>query len=245
VSRVSFIGTSDAFGAGGRRQAAIFVETASGGLLLDCAPTTGSGLVALGIERLAVDAVALSHFHGDHFAGLPQLLLASIYEDERRKPLWIGGPAGVEERVWAAATALGHDFRGQKLPFPLHFVELAPERAVELGPVRVEAFAAHHQPESQPQGLRLAVGRRRLVYTGDTGWFDGLPAALRGADLCICECNFYEPEFEYHLDYRTLLSRAPELACERLVLTHLGTEMSARRGQLELETADDGLVLSL
>jgi ribonuclease BN (tRNA processing enzyme) len=240
------VGTSDAFGAGGRRQAAVFVETAAGdGLLLDCAPTTASGLAVLGIERLAIDAIVLTHFHADHFAGVPQLVLASVYEDRRRKPLLVAGPPGVEARVRAAGVAIGHPLEGREFPFALRFVEFAPDRAVELGPARVEAFGVHHQPESSPHGVVVTAGARRIAYTGDTGWFDALPARLRGADLCICDCTFHEPLYEYHLDYQTLAARAPEFACGRLVLTHLGASMAARRGALALETADDGLELRL
>lgn len=243
---VVFVGTSDAFGAGGRRQAAIFVETPAGdGLLLDCAPTTGSGLAALGIERQAIDVVAVSHFHADHFAGIPQLLLASAYEDRRRKPLAIAGPPGVESRVRVASAALGHALDERLLPFALRFVELPAGRCVDVGAARLESFAALHQPDSCPHGLRVAAGGREITYSGDTGWFDELPARLRGADLCICECTFHEPSFEYHLDYLTLAERASSLDCGRLVLTHLGAAMSERRGRLELETADDGLALRL
>jgi ribonuclease BN (tRNA processing enzyme) len=238
-----FVGTSDAFGAGGRRQSAIFVETAGGGVLLDCAPTTTSGLVALGIERQAIDVIALSHFHADHFAGVPQLVLASMYEDRRRRPLVVAGPPGVAARVHAAGQAIGHDITGRELPFELRFVELPADRTVDVGPARLTTFPVHHQSDTCPHGLRLESGGRTIAYTGDTGWFDGLAARLQGADLAICECTFHAPTFEYHLDYATLAERAASLACGRLVLTHLGTAMSERRGRLALATADDGLVL--
>lgn len=242
---VVFVGTSDAFGAGGRRQAAIFVGCPGGGLLLDCAPTTASGLAALGIERGAIDAIALSHFHADHFAGVPQLLLAAVHEDRRRAPLVIAGPPGVEARVAAAAEAMGHGFAGRALPFPIRFVELPAGASADLGPARVTSFATRHQPESCPHGLRVAAGGRTLAYTGDTGWFDALPERLRGADLAVCECTFLEPTFEYHLDYATLAERADAFDCGRLVLTHLGPAMAERRGRLALETADDGLALGV
>jgi len=245
VSRVTFIGTSDAFGAGGRRQAAIFVKTGSGGLLLDCAPTTNTGLSALGIPRSAVDGIAVSHFHADHFAGIPSFILASIYEDRRRHPLVVAGPPGIEARVVAAADAIGHGLTGREMPFALRFVELPAGRLVDLGPASVCSFAVNHQPESCPHGLDLEVGGRRLVYSGDTGWFDDLPRHTRGADLLVCDCTFYEPTFSEHIAYRELIERAPSLGCERLILTHLGPSMSDRRGRLELETADDGLSLEL
>jgi len=245
VNRVIFIGTSDAFGAGGRRQAAIFVETTSGGLLLDCAPTTNTGLTALGIPRSAVDGIAVSHFHADHFAGIPSFVLASIYEDRRRHPLVVAGPPGVEARVVAAADAIGHSITGREMPFVLRFVELPAGQLVDLGPARARSFAVHHQPESCPHGLDLEVGGRHLVYSGDTGWFDDLPRHTRGADLFLCECTFHTPLFAEHMAYRQLVERAPLLGCERLLLTHLGPSMSERRGQLELETADDGLKIEL
>jgi ribonuclease BN (tRNA processing enzyme) len=131
------------------------------------------------------------------------------------------------------------------MPFTLRFVELPAGRSLDLGIARVESFPTHHQPESDPHGLRVEVAGRRIAYTGDTGWFARLPHELAGADLCICECNFLEPTFEYHLDYRTLLEHAKELRGGRLVLTHLGSGMSERRGTLELEMADDGLVVPL
>ena len=107
MSEVVFVGTSDAFGAGGRRQSALLVRAPSGGLLVDCGTTTTMGLAALGIERAEIDAVLISHFHGDHFGGIPSLLLAALYEDLRRKPLVIAGPHGIERRVHQLATAMG------------------------------------------------------------------------------------------------------------------------------------------
>ena len=54
MSEVVFVGTSDAFGAGGRRQSALLVRAAHGGVLMDCGSTTTSGLAALGIERAEI-----------------------------------------------------------------------------------------------------------------------------------------------------------------------------------------------
>jgi ribonuclease BN (tRNA processing enzyme) len=243
--RVTFVGTSDAFGAGGRRQAALLVETAGGAVLLDCAPTTGTGLAALGIARDAIDAIALSHFHADHFAGVPQLVLAAIYEDARSRPLVIAGPLGVEQRVLRMADAVGYPIAGRALPFPLRFVEVAPGGSVDLGPVRLEAFAVRHDEASCPHGLALSSGGQRLVYSGDTGWFDDLPRHARGADLFVCECTFYENPLPDHLSHRVLEAQRRAFDCGRIVLTHLGSETSGRRGALAFDTADDGLRLEV
>ncbi len=111
--------------------------------------------------------------------------------------------------------------------------------------MRARAFRTFHSPYSCPHGLSIDVGGRRLAYSGDTGWFDGLPDEIAGSDLFICECTLCAPVFEYHLDLNTLLERRDRFDCERLILTHLGAEMNEKRGQLEMESADDGTELDL
>jgi ribonuclease BN (tRNA processing enzyme) len=241
MTEIVFIGTSDAFGAGGRRQAAILVRAPQGSALLDCAGTTLTGLTALGIAREEIDAVLISHFHADHFAGIPQLLLAAHYEDGRRRPLRIAGPPGVERRVRDACAALGHPFEGRDWSFPIAFQELPAGAAAEVGPVRARSFEVRHAPDAVPHGLSVACGADRVVYTGDTGWFDALPAAAAGARLFICECTFLSRGIEHHLSYEEISERRGHFDCGRMILTHLGEEMAARRGACDIETADDGL----
>ena len=245
MSEIIFVGTSDAFGAGGRRQSAIFVRAPSGGILLDCGTTTLTGLEDLGIAREEIDTILLSHFHGDHFGGVPPLLLASLYEDRRRTPLRIAGPPGVEGRVRALAEAMCFGIEERGWGFPLHFEEFRNEAPLELGPVRAHAFEPHHAPDSMPHGLCLELGEQRLVYSGDTGWFDMLPEQAAGADLFVTECTYAVPGFEHHLNYELLLERLDRFDCGRILLTHLGSQMTERRGQCEIETADDGLRVKL
>ncbi len=245
MPEIIFIGTSDAFGAGGRRQAAVLVRAPSGAVLLDCGPTTLTGFAALGIARDEVDAILVSHYHGDHFGGIPLFLLAAIYEDRRRRPLEILGPPGVAEWVSTASAALGHPIFGREMPFALSFQEFAEGASVPAGPVRVSAFKVNHDPESMPHGFIVSAGGRRVAYTGDTGWFDALPSRVRGADLVICECAQLERNYPLHLSHAELLERKGEFDGGRMILTHLGPEMSERRGACAFETADDGLVIRL
>ena len=83
MPEVVFVGTGDAFGSGGRRNSAILVRDGCGSLLLDCGPTTLGGLKSLGIDPREIDAIAISHFHGDHAAGVPFLLIDYQFENRR------------------------------------------------------------------------------------------------------------------------------------------------------------------
>ncbi len=245
MSELVFVGTSDAFGAGGRRQSAIVLRAGGGSVLLDCGATTSAGLCELGIPRDEIDAILVSHFHGDHFGGIPFLLLAALYEDERRHPLWIAGPPGIERRVRALADALGYSIEERDWSFPIRFAELHPGEEREIGPVGVDAFEVFHQPQTEPHGLAVRFGQKRLVYSGDTGFFPGLPERVGEADLFVCECTYLDNGFEYHINHKDLVARKHEFRCHRIILTHLGQEMLAYRGNAAFETADDGLRVRL
>jgi len=245
MTEIVFVGTSDAFGAGGRRQSAILVRAQAGTVLLDCGMTTSAGLHALGIARDEIDAILVSHFHGDHFGGIPPLLLACLYADRRRKPLVVAGPPGVEARVRGAAEALGFSLAGRDWSFALDFQELWAGKVEPVGPVLASTFETHHQREVCPHGIVVRADDRRVVFSGDTGWFDALPRHVGAADLFICECTNVEPIFEYHLSLEELAARRDDFDCARIVATHLGAEMATRRGACELETADDGMVIRL
>src|SRR5436305_14807829 len=103
--RLRFLGCGDAFASGGRLQACLHLEGGSEPMLMDCG---AAGLVALKRERIdpaSIGCVALSHLHGDHFAGLPWLIMEGQFTD-RARPLVIGGPPETEQRLAQLLEAL-------------------------------------------------------------------------------------------------------------------------------------------
>ncbi len=245
MNEVVFVGTSDAFGAAGRRQSAAVLRTGRGSLLMDCGATTTSGLDGEGISRDEIDVILVSHFHGDHFAGIPLFLLAAIYEDHRTEPLEIAGPPDIEERVHQLSAAMGHELGDHKATFPIRFTEVTPGRDYTIGPASIRSFETRHQLEAHPHGYDIRCGGQRIVYSGDTGWFDELPTLVSGADLFICECTYYTRDLDFHLNYQLLGERRDRFDCGAMVLTHLGAEMTPYRGKTEIQTADDGLSVKL
>ena len=245
MSEVVFVGTSDAFGACGRRQSAILLRAPNGNVLLDCGATTSTGLSDLGISRDEVDAIVISHFHGDHFGGIPYLLMAALYEDGRTRPLHIAGPVGIEAHVRRLAAAMCYALEDREWSFPTVFTEFVAGQTIDVGPVRCEAFETLHQPITSPHGLIVQSGKQRIAYSGDTGWFPELPSRVAGADLFICECTYHKQGFGYHLSHDDLLRHRDEFDCGRTVLTHLGAEMRGRADSADFDVADDGTVIKL
>jgi ribonuclease BN (tRNA processing enzyme) len=243
MAELVFVGTGDAFGSGGRRNSALLVRERSGTLLLDCGPTTLSGLNALGVDPLEIDAVALTHFHGDHISGLPFLLLDYVYEHPRRKPLVILGPPGVEERVKRMNEVF--EYTPEQSPHSgVEFREFTLGREVEVGDFRVLPYPAHHHPETCPHMLGLTTGRRSLFFTGDTGWHGELPDRVGDVDLLVSECVFVEERFEYHLSSERLRQEQPRFSCARTILTHLGREVLDNTERVPFDLAEDGRIVA-
>ncbi|MGD0948827.1 MAG: MBL fold metallo-hydrolase [Candidatus Binatia bacterium] len=243
--RVTFLGSGDAFSAGGRHQAAYLVEAPEGGFLLDCGATTLMAMKRFGMDVGALDTIFISHLHGDHFVGIPFLLLEFHYEQERNRPLRIVGPPGTEERIRALLRATFKEFSGEPLSFALEFSEMAPDSRISCGASRIEAFRVPHQETEVSLGFVVQVAGRRIVYSGDTGWTEKLIARSEGADLFICECCYFETRLPFHLDYPRLAENRQRFTAKRIILTHLGREVLARRNEIEMELASDGLAVDI
>lgn len=85
----------------------------------------------------------------------------------------------------------------------------------------------------------------RCCSTAGRPWTDNLLDAASGADLLVCECNFFDKQVPGHLDYRTLVAKRPRLDCERIVITHMSEEMLSHLDDVEVEAAADGAVIAL
>lgn len=238
--QVRFLGSGDAFSSGGRLQTCFHLSGAGEPLLIDCGASALAGLKREGLDPAAIGFVVLSHLHGDHFGGLPWLILDGRFS-KRSKPLEIAGPPTTRERLKQVFAGLYPGASDARLPFALRFAELAAGARRGLGPASVTPFEVDHESGAPSYSLRLEYGGKVIAYSGDTSWTDSLPELVRGADLFICECSYFDQAVPGHLDYRTLNEHRSELDCKRLVLTHMGDGMLERLGEVEEEVASDGL----
>jgi ribonuclease BN (tRNA processing enzyme) len=93
--RLQFIGCGDAFGSGGRFNTCFHVHGAAENFLIDCGASSLVAIKRLGIDRNAIDLVLLTHFHLDHFGGVPFFVLDAQLVAKRTRPLTIAGPPGL------------------------------------------------------------------------------------------------------------------------------------------------------
>jgi ribonuclease BN (tRNA processing enzyme) len=236
---IHFLGTGDTFGSGGRFNTSFYVSSPPARFLLDCGATTPVAMKRGGVPLADVDGVLLSHFHGDHFAGVPFLLVEGLVT-RRSRPLWIAGPPAVAERTRQITEALFPGFSLDQLPFPLQFIPIPAWQPTAVGNLEVTLFPVVHTPQTQPHAVRIQLANTRLAFSGDTEWTDVLPDVCRDTDLFLCECYAFEGPVHNHIDYGTLQGHLGELHTKRLMLTHLGPEMLANQRRVTIECAGDG-----
>ena len=239
---VTFLGSGDAFGSGGRLQACIALRWDGQNVLLDCG---ASSLIALrrgGLEPTSVDAILISHLHGDHFGGLPFFVLDQQFS-RRERPLLVAGPPGLKARTQQAMEVLFPGSSATRQRFELQWVELGERAETDLGSVRVTAYAVPHASGAPAYALRVACADKVVAYSGDGAWSEALVEASADADLFICEAYTFDRPVRYHLDYASLCQHRDQLRCRQLVLTHMGRDMLDRA--VDTTRAEDGLTLTL
>jgi ribonuclease BN (tRNA processing enzyme) len=212
-------------------------------VLIDCGATSLTALKGAGVEPNDIELVVLTHLHGDHFGGLPFLVLDGQFR-RRELPLTVAGPPGTRKCVEAAMELLFPGSLGARRRFDVAFVELDDRTATSVGPGLITAFRVE-QPDTPASALRIEYADRVVAYTGDTAWTDDLVELARGADVLVAEAYFFERAVPFHLDYATLRSHADRLDCKRIVLTHMSPDMLDRQSEAEFECAYDGLVIDV
>ena len=244
--KVTCLGTGDAFSSGGRLNAAYLVEAPDARVLMEAGPAVLAGLKRAGLNPVELDLVLISHLHGDHFAGLPFLMLDYLWQGAPRKRVIVAGPRGLRERAERLMSTMYPRLDLGGLDRMLRFAELEPERQVRLQGVELRTMRVPHTRRDVSLALRLTVAGRSIVFSGDSRWTDRLAAFSAGADLFLCECSYYgSGHGDSHLDYETIVRHRAGFDVGRLVLTHLGREVLPRASRLKLETARDGMIIRL
>jgi ribonuclease BN (tRNA processing enzyme) len=185
-----------------------------------------------------IDAVCLSHLHADHCVDLYSYSIARTYSPAGPQPaIPVYGPAGTAERMAQIHGPNGDDLG---LTRRFTFETLAPGH-LAIGPFDVQLAHVNHPVETF--AFRFSHGGRSLVYTGDTGETEAVPALAAGADVFLSEAAFLEgPDLppNIHLTARQAAAYANRAGVGKLVLTHLVPGISPDDARTEAESAFGG-----
>jgi len=159
-----------------------------GKVLLDIPPTAIPEMHRLGVDPRSIDVIFISHYHADHSFGLPFLLLEYCVRYERSEPLYVVGPARLEETVEATCELAWPEMRtgGIHPHVPLRFVEVAEEGDYRAGDLDFTAVPMRHF-DLDALGYRFTYEGKTFAYTGDTGSCAEVGRLLSGVDVAIIE----------------------------------------------------------
>lgn len=242
--RLTVVGSGDAFGSGGRSNTCFWLETGKGTVVIDFGASALPALKGLKLDPNAIDAIVLSHLHGDHFGGLPFLLLDAQFLSRRERPLLIAGPPGTKARLHAAMEVFFPKSTGSRWKFEWRVEEIAIGVETELLGHSLITAEVVHQSGAPSTALRLSDGRQTFAYSGDTEWTDALLPIARNADLFICECYNYAGKLTGHIGWETLSERLPHLNARQVMITHMNPTVLARAEEIRTTgvlVAEDGL----
>ncbi len=200
-------------------------------------------LKKLGIQANAIQAVLITHFHADHFGGLPFFLLDAQFFTGRTEPLVIAGPPGLPKWYERVMETSFPGSSATKPRFDLALRELAPGEAAEIAGMRVTPQTVEHGPGGSFFALRVEAEGKSVAYTGDTEWTESLVATRRAWIFSWPRPISGDKPVKTHLDLATLERHSAADQSARLVLTHMSDDMLAQRATLGYETAEDGKIV--
>jgi ribonuclease Z len=166
---VIFLGTAASMPTAQRGPAALLVRRGSERLLFDCGEGTQRQLQRSAIGLPDLEEIFLTHFHADHFLGLPGMLKTFALRGRDQTPLTVYGPRGLRELFERLRPFVG------RLPYPLTPVELEPGERLDRGDYAIETFAVEHAVEAVGYTLveRERPGRFDVAAADALGVPDG------------------------------------------------------------------------
>lgn len=242
--RFSVVGCSPAWPNPGSAHSGYLLERPAGRLLLDCGP----GVLPRLREREGwprVDAIAITHFHLDHWGDLVPWVWGAMYRAE-------GGVIDDPPELWVHVGGrhilerLGEHF-GFRDMFERVFTvrEYAPEEPFMVAGFEVVPLRLPHYT-METYGFRLSADGLSIAYSGDSGPSENLAELARNTDLFLCEATLDsgadEDQLKGHLSIDEALLAAAASGTKRVLLTHRPAELETPPG---VERAYDGLELEL
>ena len=245
--RLTIVGSGDAFGSGGRFNTCFRLETAKGVLLVDFGASSLIALKAHGLDPNGVDGIVLSHLHGDHFGGLPFLLLDAQFLARRERPLLIAGPPGTRARLDALLEVFFPRSTANKWRFPWKVVEIEVGRSTDM----LGHSVTHHRGRAF---LRRALDRAAALRRPEG--CSPIPATPNGSKRfrpspkapisSSSSATVIPVASSGHSPGKFCKPRLADLRARRIMLTHMNPTMLARLDEVRAAgvlVAEDGAVI--
>lgn len=225
-----FAGTGNAFNYDGYANQAVLIKTDKTALCIDAGPTLLYRLKKEDIDPGMITHLLITHFHGDHTAGIPFLLL---YFDEflPGQKLTICGPKGIKSCVRGLIEAA---YKGSPLDKMVEYREYPVSKTNNIHlteKITFDIYPMDHSPESL--GYRFKTADKIIAITGDTKWNSNIPFLFDQADIGIIECTTVEPSPHKHISFEEFKTHRHQLNCQTIIPVHVYNKTLAKLKELK------------
>ena len=232
---ITFMGVGNAFASGGACWNGFLVNRT---ILFETPPQVLMSVQRAGVNPNDIETILISHHHGDHFYGLPMLMLWWKWMG-RTKPVHVVGPAGTE-RITRDIARETFPWLFD-LPYELHWIEASPGEPIDLPGISISPIqVVHDDTLNICLGFACDIAGRRLGYTGDTVYCAGVEELARWSEVLVCECASVDGN-PVHMDLKNdiPLVRALLPPASHMILTHMDAEVAATQSMPGITIAED------
>ena len=193
----------------------------NGRYLFDAPPTALPHLKRAGRPVDDIDVIFISHFHGDHFFGLPFLFLEYAEMSHRSKELYIVGPPGIQEKT-ERLTEWGFPGLLDRSRYLRHYIEVNDGTKGSTNGIQFEAVRVDHVSDLECYGYSVRLGDRSVAYSGDALMGDAVRRLARESDVFVVECSCWGEQCGPHLTPHDIIQLRRETPLSTVfILTHL------------------------
>ncbi len=232
VVKLTVLGSGTCVPTKKRGSSGYLLSTDTSSVLFDCGNGTVWKLEKIGVDYLKIDNVFITHFHPDHTSDLIPLLFATRhpYGKKREKPLGIWGPEGFFEFIEKLREPYGEWLRPELVE-----IHETGKKKQNIGGLEIKTFKTLHTENSI--GYMIYVSGKKIVYTGDTGYFPGLRKLAKRADIFVTECALPDSEkMTVHMTPSDIANITKRNNPSKIVLSHLYPSMDGKDLPEEIKT---------
>ena len=181
--RVLFLGTGAAINSTAMPTSLLL----DGRILLDAGPGIAQQLLRAQVSLDEVEAVVITHLHGDHTFGLPFLLLEYLLRP-RKNALQVHAPRGLHELVLKLLRLAYPDVDPQHVfaCSGVVFADIVSRSSIVLGALSLSPIPVCHG-DSEAYGFRVTKGELTLGFTGDTSRCESVTEILQDANIALVD----------------------------------------------------------
>ena len=239
---IKVLGTGNAFNQEARFNSAFLIEIDNATILVDCGFTVPLALQKESIEFSSLDYIVITHYHGDHYAGLASLLLGLKYVSPQYKKLTIVGPGNISEKLKGLFDVLypGTCDLINELNIDMKSVDFFGDK-LQTKDFNLMVHPMVHSDLALPVGYVFEKNGFKIGFSGDTSWHDGLNSFIGFGDKLIIECNFVQKTGDGHISIEELeSSELVQIKKKDIYLTHLCAESANKAKELGYNILSDG-----